>query len=87
MGTIGSYTGLQKERANKAPRPVQKERAFHFRRVSPGFYISNRKHTNGQHVALEKIHSGWILRFYEGREISRHTTRKGAIFALENGVD
>lgn len=86
MSTIGSYIGLRRERAT-APRPVQVERAFHFRRVTAGYYISNRKHSNGQHIALEKITSGWLLRYYEGREISRHSTRKGAIFALENGVD
>lgn len=84
MATIAEYTGYKKA-TRKGTAPVQKERAFHFRRVSPGFYISNKAHANGQHVALEKIRGGWILRYYEGREISRHETRKACIYALTHG--
>lgn len=82
MATIAELTGYERKTRS---RPVKKERAFHFRRVAAGYYISNRKHSNGQHIILEKINSGWLLRYVEGREITRHETRKGCLFTLENG--
>lgn len=87
MATIAELTGHTKRTTNKRTAPVKKERAFHFRRVQPGYYISNRKHSNGQHIVMEKIHDGWLLRYVEGRQISKHGSRKACLFALAHGLE
>lgn len=83
MATIAELTGFK--RTKQRTRPVSKDRAFHFRRVQAGYYISNRPHRCGEHIVIEQHESGrfWMLRFEESGLISTHGSVKACKFALE----